>query len=113
MSVNNQSIKTNDTVPRGGVIFAGWLLGEEVRTINTKSGEEKCVVSLRDPRRLSNALVVWLDGPAGDVLSAVEPGTAISLHVPAVRAGKARGELVADTDRGAVEAAFVRAGAGS
>lgn len=103
----------SNTVPAavvGGIVFAHWVLGDDVRTINTKAGTEKTVLSLRDPRRLADSVTVWLDGPAGDLADA-QPGEAVTLHVAAVRPGRERGELVADVTREAVEAAFRRKGA--
>ena len=41
-----------------------WLLGDDPRTITTKADEKRTVVELRDPARLSQSLVIWLDGAA-------------------------------------------------
>jgi hypothetical protein len=92
----------------GGVSFT-WLLADEPHTITTKAGDKRTVLELRDPRRLSSSLVVWLDGEA-DGLPQVAPGAAVSLHVEAVRGGRARGELVASVSRAVVSAALARAG---
>ncbi len=91
-----------------GGLSLTWILGDDPRTITTKEGEKRTVLELRDPRRLSNSLVIWLDGEA-ESLPAVAPGTPIALHVQSVRSGRARGELVAATTRGAVEKALDRA----
>lgn len=95
--------------PHLGGLHLAWLLADDVRTIRTKDGNERTVVELRDPRRLSQSLVVWLDGPAGALASAV-PGTLVQLHVDAARPGRGRGELIGQVERSAVEAAFARAG---
>lgn len=100
---------THSQPPMLGGLHIAWLLADDVRTINTKDGAERTVVELRDPRRLSQSLVLWLDGPAG-ALERVAPGTLVQLHVAAVRPGRGRGELVGQVDRAAVEAAFARAG---
>jgi hypothetical protein len=98
-------------VPAGltGGLAMTWLLGDEPRTITTKAGEKRTVVELRDPRRLSNSLVIWLDGEAED-LPKLAPGAAVSLHVQSVRGGRARGELVASVSRAVVSAALAEAG---
>ncbi|WDT93807.1 hypothetical protein JDY09_00655 [Thermoleophilum album] len=85
-----------------------WLLGDRPRTITTKAGEKRTIVELRDPARLSQSLVIWLDGGADD-LPDLRIGTPIAFHVEAVRSGRARGELVATVSREAVVAAFARA----
>jgi hypothetical protein len=84
-----------------------WVLGDDPRAITTKNGDRRTVIELRDPARLSNSMVLWVDGEA-DAFAGVQPGTAIALHVRGVRSGRGRGELVADVDREAVIAAFAR-----
>lgn len=91
-----------------GGLHIAWLLADDPRTITTKDGTQRTVVELRDPRRLSQSLVLWLDGPCGP-LAGTQPGTMIQLHVDSVRAGRSRGELVGNIERAAVEAAFARA----
>jgi hypothetical protein len=85
-----------------------WLLGDVPRTVTTRAGEKRTIVELRDPARLSQSLVIWLDGDVAG-LPDLRIGTPISLHVEAVRSGRARGELVATVSREAVVAAFSRA----
>jgi len=106
----SQTPKTTPAAPPAlsGGLHLQWLLADDVRTIKTKSGEEKTVLELRDPRRLSQSLVVWLDGPAGP-LSGHQPGTVVQLHVESVRSGRARGELMGNASRASVEASFARA----
>ncbi|HEU4656363.1 MAG TPA: hypothetical protein VFR97_02505 [Capillimicrobium sp.] len=99
--------KRIEAAPTGGLVVA-WLLGDDPKTIRTRDGQEKTIIELRDPRRLSNSIVIWLEGAAGD-LSRVQPGAVIQLHVESVRSGRARGELVASVSREAVETAFARA----
>lgn len=91
----------------GGLTLT-WLLGDDPRTITTKAGDKRTVVELRDPARLSQSLVIWLDGEA-ESLPKLSTGTPISLHVDSVRSGRARGELVASVARQALESAFARA----
>ncbi|WP_146175225.1 hypothetical protein [Paraconexibacter algicola] len=100
---------SNHNPPHLGGFHLAWLLADDVRTIRTKDGIERTVVELRDPRRLSQSVVLWLDGPADSLASAV-PGTLVQLHVDAVRPGRGRGELIGQVDRSAVEAALARAG---
>jgi hypothetical protein len=95
---------THPPAPAGGFLIT-WILADTPRSITTRDGSEKTIIELRDPTRLAQSITVWLDGSAG-VLADVQPGAAISLHVPMLRAGKARGELVASVDRAAVERAF-------
>ncbi|MBX6369891.1 MAG: hypothetical protein IRZ04_18060 [Rhodospirillales bacterium] len=98
--------------PVGGVVV-NWLLAAPARTFTSKTtGEPKTVIELRDPSRLSNSLVVFLDGSAG-TLGAVQPRTPIALRLDEVRAGRGRGELIGVVAREAVEAAFARAGGAS
>jgi hypothetical protein len=92
----------------GGLALT-WLLGDDPRTITTKTGEKRTVIELRDPARLSQSLVIWLDGEA-ESLPRLATGTSVSLHVESVRSGRGRGELVATVSRQAVAAAFARAG---
>lgn len=99
-------------VPSRGGFFLSWVLGDTIRTVKTRDGVERTVCELRDPDRLSQSLVLWLDGPAG-ALERVPLGARVQLHLPAVRAGRGRGEFVAqDVSRDAVEAAFAAASAG-
>jgi hypothetical protein len=100
-----------NAIPAGltGGVSLTWLLADEPRTITTKTGEKRTVLELRDPRRLGNSLVVWLDGEADD-LPQVAPGAAVTLHVQSVRGGRARGELVASVSRAVVSAALAQAG---
>jgi hypothetical protein len=91
-----------------GGLSVTWILGDDPRTITTKEGEKRTVLELRDPRRLSNSLVIWLDGEA-ESLPTVAPGTPVAVHVQSVRSGRARGELVGSTSREAVEKALDRA----
>jgi hypothetical protein len=96
--------------PAGGLHLA-WLLADDPRTITTKDGAKRTVVELRDPRRLSQSLVLWLGGEVGS-LAGVQPGALIQLHVEKVRAGRSRGELVGEVRREVVEAAFTHARGG-
>jgi hypothetical protein len=93
----------NATHPVSGLTVS-WLLADDPRTVRTQQGEERTVIELRDPRRLANAIVIWLDGPAG-ALAQVPAGTPIHIHLDALRAGKNRGSLIATVSREAVEAA--------
>lgn len=103
-------IKTTPNNPAAvvGGLHIAWLLADDPRTITTKDGSKRTVVELRDPRRLSQSLILWLDGPAGPLVGA-QPGLMVQLHVESIRAGRSRGELVGNADRSAVEAAFARA----
>lgn len=99
--------------PSGGVEFIGWVLGGPASSFVSKAtGEPKSVIELRDPSRLRNSLVIFLDGEPG-ALAQVEANTVVTLRVDEVRKGASRGELIADVGREAVEAAFARAGSGS
>jgi hypothetical protein len=90
---------------RGGLTVA-WLLAAPVRSFDSKKdGNRRTVIELRDPTRLGNSLVVFLDGDAGK-LASVQPSTVVTLHVEEVRSGQGRGELVATATREAVERAF-------
>lgn len=91
----------------GGARFA-WELGEEPRSITTKTGERRTILTLHDPERLTHTLVIWLDGTT-DGLPVVKPRSPVVIHVDGVRAGKVRGELVASVSREAVVAALTRA----
>lgn len=91
----------------GGARFA-WLLGEEPRSMTTKKGERRTVLTLHDPKRLTQTLAIWLDGEADD-LPVVKPRSPVVIHVESVRSGQARGELVASVSREAVVAALTRA----
>jgi hypothetical protein len=96
-------------VPAGGVVFNGWVWAREPYSFVSKTtGAETTVVELRDPRRLGNALVVYLDGEVGN-LAGVPVGTPVTLHVEEVRSGRNRGELVGRAARADVEAAAARA----
>lgn len=97
--------------PQLGGLSLTWYLADEPRAITTKDGKDMTVLELRDPRRLANSLVIWLDGLMSPPLQQVLPNTLISVHVESVRSGRARGELVARASREAVEAAFARAAA--
>lgn len=89
-----------------GGLTVRWLLAAPVRSFDSKKdGNRRTVIELRDPTRLGNSLVVFLDGDAGE-LASVQPSTAVTLHVQEVRSGQNRGELVATTSREAVERAF-------
>ena len=91
--------------PSGGLTVS-WLLASPARSFTSKQTDTvKTVVELRDPRRLSNALVVFPRREEGP-LAAVEPGSVVTLHVDEVRGGRNRGELVATVSRETVEAAF-------
>lgn len=95
---------------RGGVTVS-WLLAAPVRSFDSKrDGRRRTVVELRDPSRLGNSLVVFLDGDA-DKLEAVQPGALVTLHVEEVRSGQGRGELIGTASREAVERAFAAGGA--
>jgi hypothetical protein len=104
-------MSASTTPPKSPAALGGlticWLLGEDPRAITTKNGDRRTVIELRDPVRLSNSMVLWLDGEA-DAFAGVQPGSAIAIHVRSVRSGRARGELVADTDRDIAAAAFAR-----
>lgn len=100
--------KTVVPAPLVGGIFLTWLLGDEPRTITTKTGDKRTVVEFRDPQRLSQSLVLWLDGEA-DSLPTLAPGAPVKLHVQSVRSGRARGELVGDMSHAALSASFARA----
>jgi hypothetical protein len=76
-----------------------------------KSGEDRTLVELRDPERLSQAIVLWLDG-AADSLADLPPRSAVAIRVESLRAGRTRGELVGEASRDAVVEAFKRATAG-
>jgi hypothetical protein len=107
--MTNKSSTSNTENPRvyGGMTIA-WLLGDEPKAITTKTGDVRTVIELRDPKRLSNSITIWLDGDA-KAFELVSPGVAIALHVEGLRAGKGRGELVATVERAVVEEAFRRA----
>lgn len=108
----SQTTKThNPGAATVGGLHLAWLLADDPRTITTKDGSQRTVVELRDPRRLSQSLVIWLDGEVGH-LANLQPGALVQLHVESVRSGRSRGELVANVSREAVEAAFARAQAG-
>lgn len=94
----------------GGARFA-WLLGEAPYSITTKTGQRRTVLTLHDPDRLTRTLAIWLDGEAEE-LPVVKPRTPVVIHVESVRAGKARGELIASVSREAVVAALTRAAGG-
>jgi hypothetical protein len=63
--MTNKSSTSNTENPRvyGGMTLA-WLLGEEPRAVTTKTGDVRTVIELRDPKRLSNSITIWLDGDA-------------------------------------------------
>lgn len=94
------------TATTAGGVHIAWLLADEPRTVTTKNGE-RTVMELRDPRRLSQSLVLWLDGPAG-ALAEVPPGQLVQLQLESVRGGRSRGELVGNVRRESVEAAIAR-----
>lgn len=101
---------TNPKQPVVGGLTLTWYLADQPRTVQTKAGKEMTVLELRDPRRLANSLILWLDGPATGVLEQVPPNTLVSLHVESVRSGRARGELIGQVaSREVVEAAFLLA----
>ena len=56
------------------------------------------VVELRDPARLGNSIVIFLDGPAGP-LEAVEPGAEVTPHLEEVRSSLAPWPLDSFLDR--------------
>jgi hypothetical protein len=61
-----QTTKTyNPGAANVGGLHSAWLLADDPRTINTKDGSQRTVVELRDPRWLSQSLVIWLDGDVG------------------------------------------------
>lgn len=91
----------------GGLALT-WLLGDDPRTITTKTGEKRTVIELRDPARLSQSLVIWLDGEA-ESLPQLRTGVPVCLHVVSVRSGRGRGELVANVSRASLISAFERA----
>jgi len=94
--------------PVGGVTFT-WLLGGPVSSFVSKAtGEPKTVIELRDPARLRNSLVLFLDGEPGE-LERIKPHTTVTLRVDEVRKGSGRGELIGEVNREAVETAFGRA----
>lgn len=97
---------------RGGGLTLTWLLGDDPRTITTKGVDKRTVIELRDAARLSQSLVIWLDGEA-DGLPELRTGTPVALHVESVRSGRGRGELVANVSREAIVAAFARAREGA
>jgi hypothetical protein len=101
----------NPAMQQLGGLHLAWLLADDPRTITTKEGAKRTVVELRDPRRLSQSLVLWLDGEVGN-LAGLQPGTLVQLHVESVRSGRSRGELVGNVQRAAVEAAFAHAQGG-
>lgn len=86
-----------------------WLLADDPRAVQTKAGKTMTVVELRDPTRLANSLVLWVEGAVSGVFEQVPPRTPIALHVPSVRSGRGRGELIASVSRESLEAAFTRA----
>lgn len=91
--------------PPGGIHFS-WLLAAPVRSFVSKaSGATRTVVELRDPARLGNSLVLFLDGEAGP-LANVPANTRVTLRVDEVRSGSHRGELIGSVSREAVMEAF-------
>ena len=109
---------TTDTssVLRPAVLIGGlaltWLLGDDPRTIRTKTGEKRTVVELREPgttQRVARHLARWRGR---------QPAAAVDRHaglmrVESVRSGRGRGELVATVARQALAAASTRAGEAS
>jgi len=97
--------ESKNTNKKGGLTVE-WLLAAPVRSFVSKtSGKTKTVVELRDPTRLGNSLVVFLDGEAAG-LARIEPSTIGTLHVEEVRSGQGRGELIGTATRKDVEQAF-------
>ena len=96
------------TNTKGGVTVT-WALAAEPRSFTSKTTQQPMtVVELRDPVRLGNSIVLFLDGQA-EKLGTVPPGTEVTLHLEEVRAGRGRGELVGRASREDVEAAFSKA----
>ncbi len=101
---NNEVSETLVQPPLGGLTIT-WLLADDPRTIKTKTGDVRTVIELRDPRRLSSSISIWLDGD-GDAFAGVPPNTYLTLHLKSARSGKGRGELVGSVERPVVEKAF-------
>lgn len=89
----------------GGLTVHNWLLATQPREFNSKkTGELMTVAELRDPARLSNSLVLFLDGPAGRLASGAA-STAVTVRLDEVRGGRNRGELTGRVSRESLEAA--------
>jgi hypothetical protein len=109
MPTSNTHAFLKDSSLTGGLSLT-WILCDNPRTITTKTGDRRTLVELRDPRRLSNSIVIWLDGDA-EGLSPVTPGTPVTVLVESVRSRSREQlrELVGNATREAVEAAFALA----
>ncbi len=102
--MSTQPAKPKNPANMGGLVVQ-WLLADDPSSFTTKAGEVRTVIELRDPARLGKSLVIWLEGDS-QPFENVPPGTYISLRLESVRSGNARGELIADVSREAVQAAF-------
>lgn len=99
--------------PSVGGLVVSWLLAAPVRSFVSKvDNKKRTVFELRDPARLGNSLVVFLDGEPG-TLAAVPPNTRITLRLDEVRSGRGRGELVGSVPRAVVEQAFAAVAGGA
>ena len=104
------STESQRQVATDGGLTVSWLLAAPVRSFVSKTSGQTCtVVELRDPARLGNSLVLFLDGESGP-LAQVSPNTLLTLRVTEVRSGSGRGELIGTATRESVEAAFALAG---
>lgn len=91
---------------RGGLTVNGWLLAASPREfVSKRSGEPMTIVELRDPRRLGNSVVIFLDGNAG-VLASAEPSRPVTVTLDEVSGGRNRGELTGRVAREALVAAL-------
>jgi hypothetical protein len=91
---------------RGGVTVNGWLLSAPPREfVSKRSGQPMTLVELRDPQRLGNSLVIFLDGEAG-VLSSAVPPRPVTLTLDELSGGRGRGELTGRVGREALVAAL-------
>jgi hypothetical protein len=98
------------TAEQGGIIVHKWLVASPPREFAVKAtGEPMTIVELRNSRRLSDSLALFVEGPAGR-LAAVEPSRVVAVHLDSVQGGRGRGELTARVDRDAIEAALGVAG---
>lgn len=88
---------------QGGLTIEQWVLAADPREFVSKSsGQPMTVLELRDPARLGNSVVLFLDGPVGS-LAGGSPRTPITLHLEEVRSGRGRGELIGRAAREVVE----------
>ena len=92
--------------PAGGLTLVGWLLTAPARSFVSKRDDKtRTVIELRDPMRLGNYVVLFLDGDAGSLVSA-PLNTRVTVRLDEVRSGRGRGELIGSAARAAVEQAF-------